>query len=812
METFEFILILLACVIVSAVLDQIISRVSLPLIQIGIGLLAGLLISDTSMFNLDSELFLVLFIAPLLFDEARHTDARRLWRTKWSVLSLAVGLVVAIVLVIGFSLHLMIPSITLTAAFACGAALGPTDAAAVAALGQTVHLTRRQKTLLSGESLINDASGVVSFQFAIAAVITGTFSLVDAGAKFAILFFGGILVGAVMGRVLRYAMRVIRARGYESTTVHVTYEVLSPFVVYLASEALGVSGILAVVAAGIAMAEPPTRLTSTSMTRHRFVSAGVWEVLIFLINGFLFVMLGMQLPLAMNPAITVDPTPTHVLVLYVLALTALLEGVRFVWTSVMELRSRDNENGQRGTANVREALRRAATLTVAGPKGAVTLSIIFTIPVFANGAPFPNRDLIIFLTAGVILCTLLIADMTLPLLAPTPDDAPNENTLPLEQARVEVLSLVIQELQNNMESRTHTEYEPATRAVIAQYRRRIILSERTDVSPDTMTLLRCRVLDAQCAYLDKVREENNYDPTTISRFQRILVRRRKLMGADMTGLRSARAVSWARRRVQIVLELLNSARRSLSVLRAPKQDPDTTLAMTPVQRQESEALAARLERVAIELLKSASKAPDATNEERRAATALLEEHRVALASVKARQAGRAQAAEAAEAQANSTADAGEVEIDAATGATSASDSMALSRDRDGLAGSGSGRRSKLSSSLQGSLSALGNVAERIRLMRKEGSSAGVSGGDSRTAAVSRAYAANMSRVLGIDVAGMTPGQAEHLTRYLGQVEEGALAIELDKIRHLVSIGRIDAPTARELRQDTYVLQMGVTDR
>lgn len=804
----------MACVIISAVLDQMTTRVSLPLIQIGIGLLAGLLISDTSLFNLDSDLFLVLFIAPLLFDEARHTDVRQLWRAKWSVFSLAVGLVVAIALVVGFALHLMVPSIALTAAFACGAALGPTDAAAVAALGQNVHLTKHQRTLLNVESLINDASGVVSFQFALAAVVTGTFSLVDAGAWFVVLFFGGIATGVAMGWALRYGMRMVRARGYESTTVHVTYEVLSPFVVFLAAEALGVSGILAVVAAGLAMKEPPTRLTSTSMTRHRFVSAGVWEVLVFLINGILFVMLGMQLPLAMNPAITVDPTPTHMLVLYVLALTALITVVRFIWTGMMELLARDQETGLRGSANVRQALHRAAILTAAGPKGALTLSIIFTIPVYVNGQAFPNRDLLIFLTAGVILCTLLLADFALPLLAPTPDDSPSEDTLPLEQARVEVLSQVIHELQNNMEERTHTEFEPATRAVIAQYRRRIITSERTDVSPDTMNRLRSQVLDAQCAYLDEARVNSSYDPATISRFERILTRRRKLMGADMGGSRSARAVSWVRHRLATARLWTRALKRSIILLRAPRLDPDATVAMTPVQRQESEALSARLERVAIDLLRTAAKSPEATREERRASTALLEEHRVALASVKARQAGRAQAAEEGEAphdddaatageagQAGDAGQAGAVGVQAGTAAGHAGTTGAAASGR------GEGKRASGNKKLR----ALGGVAERLRLMRQARAHADGGPGDSRAAATSRAYAASMSRVLGIDVTGMSADDAEQLSIYLGQVEEGALAIELDKIRHLLSTGRIDARTARELRQDTYVLQMGVAE-
>ena len=140
------------------------------------GFIAAIILPRLAEVHIDAELFLLLFIAPLLFREAQESERLQLWRNKWSILSMAIALVLASVLVAGFMLHWIIPSIPLAAAFACAAALGPTDAAAVAALGQTISLTKRQSVLLSGEALINDASGVVSFQFAIAAAVTGAFS------------------------------------------------------------------------------------------------------------------------------------------------------------------------------------------------------------------------------------------------------------------------------------------------------------------------------------------------------------------------------------------------------------------------------------------------------------------------------------------------------------------------------------------------------------------------------------------------------------------------------------------------------------
>ena len=168
LETFEFVLIVLTCVAASSVIDKFVN-VSIPVIQVVIGLLVALVLPSVQEVHLESELFMLLFIAPLLFNETRETNIRALLLNLNSILSLAIALVVVSVLSVGYALHLMVPSIPLAAAFALASALGPTDAATVTALKSNIHLTHRQQTLHSGESLINDASGVVAFQFYVAA-------------------------------------------------------------------------------------------------------------------------------------------------------------------------------------------------------------------------------------------------------------------------------------------------------------------------------------------------------------------------------------------------------------------------------------------------------------------------------------------------------------------------------------------------------------------------------------------------------------------------------------------------------------------
>ena len=531
MEMLEFVLLLLAAVLVSAVLDQVTPRVSLPLVQIAIGAIVILLVGTPVDVAIDPELFLVLFIAPLLFDESRHASKRGLWDNKGSIVSLAIGLVIVTVLVVGFVLNWIEPSIPLAAAFALGAALGPTDAVAVTALGKDIRLTGRQKSLLSGEALINDASGVVSFQFAIAAAVTGAFSLVDAAQSFAISFFGGIAIGLIAGFLALLAMKAIRGYGYESITVHVVFEVFTPFIVFLAAEHFGTSGILAVVAAGLLITLLPQKPTPVA-ARLKIASNSVWETLVFVINGVVFVMLGMQLPKAIMPSWRSDEVSSLLLCGLVLLVTALVVGVRFIWVLVME---RCDSSAKRHTG--KQLVRDALVTTLSGPKGAVTLSIIMTIPfTLSTGEAFPQRDTLIFLASGVILCTLLLANFVVPVLAPK-DDSPDETEeQDVNAVTIDILKRVIRQLR---EQKT-PQNESSTQIVIRQYSERIKRLRRQNTSAPRLVELRAGALAAQTRMVearmqsgDLTREEGSRELERLNSARRLLMRahtRREKLG------------------------------------------------------------------------------------------------------------------------------------------------------------------------------------------------------------------------------------------------------------------------------------------
>ena len=465
-------LLLLAAVLASSLIDQIIPRVSLPLIQIAIGLLIAVVAGGDVEVTLDPELFLVMFIAPLLYDEAKHADKQALWRERKPVLSLAIGLVVATTLVIGFLLNAFVPSIPLAAAFALGAALGPTDAVAVSSLSKQVDIPKRQASMLKGELLLNDASGIVSFQFAIAAVVTGAFSLIDASVDFLVEFVGGLTLGVLLGLLGNWVVKRARSIGVENTNFHVLFEVLIPFLIYLVANVCHVSGVIAVVVAGLINVTSPKGVIGPSVSRMNIVSGSVWHVLTYALNGIVFVLLGTQLPLAMQDTWENVRITNSTLILLVFGLTFVLLATRFLWVLAMDLyHVRRDEKRRFGKGDLRSAL----ITTFCGAKGTITLSIMFSIPTYAvygpPNVPFPQRELLIFLACGVIVCTLLLATFVVPLLAPARDKG-EEELRRIDQDAATTMD-IMREVIEMLTAQQTRENRAETQAVIRSYNDRL---------------------------------------------------------------------------------------------------------------------------------------------------------------------------------------------------------------------------------------------------------------------------------------------------------------------------------------------------
>ena len=409
---------------------------------------------------------MVLFIAPLLYLEAHEIDKSELLRSMKLSLSLAIGLAIATMVAVGFTLHAIWPAIPLAAALALGAALGPTDAVAVSSLGKEAALTRRQMGVLKGESLFNDASGIVGFQFAIAAAITGEFKVGEAAGEFVVSFIGGALFGLAIGLVANWVFETIRSLGWETTTTRILMELFLPFLLYLSAEEIAhVSGILAVVASGLFVRFDRTGI-GPNVARTNIVSNSVWGVLSFTLNGAVFILLGMLLPGAMGTSWDDPGVSNLMLILVILAVSAIVIAMRFLWVSTMLRLARDVTTGRRRRMTG-ERWRSAAVMTFGGAKGTITLSLMFTIPyALSNGRWFPMRDELIFVASGVIIVTLLLANFLLPLIAPNRGgDASRE----MNEITIEVLRRTIEELTG----RVTDENRRAVLMVIDSYTKRI---------------------------------------------------------------------------------------------------------------------------------------------------------------------------------------------------------------------------------------------------------------------------------------------------------------------------------------------------
>lgn len=546
MEVFELVLMLLLAVLLSSILEQVVPRVSSPLIQIALGIGIAMLAISPIEVNLDPELFLVLFIAPLLFNDALEADKKNLWDNKATIVSFAIGLVVVITLCVGFVLHWLVPSIPLAAAFALGAALGPTDAVAVQALKKEAKLGKREGAILQGEALINDASGVVSFQFAVSAAVTGAFSLADAATSFAVGFVGGIALGIVLAGVFLFFSKRIREMGLDNVTFHVLFEVSMPLVVYLFSELVGVSGILAVVACGIVWSMFRDRKISPYQSRLNIALTSVWKVIGFTLNGVVFVLLGIQLPNAMQSTWDNLHINNFVLIGYVLVLTALIVLLRFVWALVMTRLIKNPATGKRDKFSWR-MVKNSLVTTVGGPKGAITLSIAFTIPfLLADGSTFPQRSLIIFLASGVIVCTLLLANFLLPVLAPKEESEADEDEVEeLMRTKIEIMRTVIERLMAD----STEENDRETKIVVSSYNNRIrTIRSVADLDEPAVAKLRIEVIDYQVEQLIAAVERREVEAFDAFEYLRRLTKQKALIAHSKEKTSYAAGLRYARLR------------------------------------------------------------------------------------------------------------------------------------------------------------------------------------------------------------------------------------------------------------------------
>lgn len=445
MEIFNYILILLAAILISNLINRFIPLLSVPIIQIVLGAIIAIIPYGAFKFefHLTPELFFVLFLSPLVFHSTRTADLKMMRRLINPIVLAAVGLVLVSVFTVGFFTHLMIPTIPLAAAFALSAALGPTDIVAVEAVAHRVRMPRRIKGILSGESIINDASGIVCFQFAAAAAATGLFNPVHGLGRFIILAFGGLLLGIII-TVLKFALvNWLKKLNIFAASLHIAIGILTPFIVYMVAEDLGTSGILAVFSSGILHALYKDKFNPEAFTLNN-ATENIWSFLSFSLDGFVFVILGTQLPALIQLEIGwASGFGGRQMVFYILMIYLMIAAIRFFWW-LISVRRKTYHEPKEPVGAIRSGL----IFSIAGARGAVSMATILSLPLLLdNGSFFPERDLIILITCGVITISMLMTNFVLPLLI-RKDAVSDVNMHDIEQAaRIEILNTVIERLK-----------------------------------------------------------------------------------------------------------------------------------------------------------------------------------------------------------------------------------------------------------------------------------------------------------------------------------------------------------------------------
>jgi Na+/H+ antiporter len=478
--------------------------------------------------GLDPELVLTFVIPPLLYSAALHSSVLALRKNLRTVLSLSVGLVLATALLIGAGIHLLVPTIGVAAAIALGAAVAPPDPVAALSIGRRAGLPAKLITLIEGEGLLNDATALTILTVAVAALEGGGFSPARAGLQFLMAAVGGLVVGIAVAALVRLLTTWVR----EPLMVN-SISLATPFAAYLLGEQLHVSGVLAVVVAGLLIGHQAPRITSGS---SRLQTNAVWRLVDFLLEGFVFLLIGQQAPAVLH-GLSAYPVTTVALAAGVtLAVMLLLRPLWLLVTQLLPRRLHMRLGGTDPHDEVPLTGREALVLTWSGTRGVITLAAVFTLPLtLPDGTPLPGRNLLLFCAFLAVLVTLVGQGLTFApvvraagLRADAADAARIRNQA--RTAAVEAALAQLDELEDDEVS--HAALESLREGLhhrLERYRRRVALFDAAEdgllpISPAYEAAVRARraVIDAQREELLRWRDDGRLPETSLRLLEREL--------------------------------------------------------------------------------------------------------------------------------------------------------------------------------------------------------------------------------------------------------------------------------------------------
>ena len=527
MEIFETLLIFVELVIVSSFVHTFIPKVPLAFIQIFLGMILYLTPIPVE-FNFDSELFMVTLIAPLLFVEGVNVSRVHLRKYIKPVMMMALGLVITTVIGVGLFIHWIWPELPIGAAFAIAAILCPTDAVAVQAITKGKVLPKGSMTILEGESLLNDAAGIISFKIAVGVLITGTFSIFDAIQQFLIASIGGAIVGLIIGMALvRFRLTLMR-RGIENINMFTFIQLLTPFVTYLIAELFHASGIIAAVVAGLVHGFERDRIAQTR-TQLQMSYNHTWSILGYVLNGFVFSILGFLVPEGIVKVSKTEPHNLLFLIVITLLVALAVYLFRFVWVYVLypyfylsvspfqKMISKNDEDKVTESKPKRSLY--ALIMTLCGVHGTISLAIALTLPyLLANHETFAYRNDLLFIASGMVILSLIIAQVILPLVTPDSPEVKIGN-MSFKEARIYILEHVIDYL--NQKSTFETSYRYGN--VIKDYHDKLTFLktvEKEDENSKELERLQKIAFNVETKTLEKLVDDGEITESVLENYMR----------------------------------------------------------------------------------------------------------------------------------------------------------------------------------------------------------------------------------------------------------------------------------------------------
>ncbi len=408
--------------------------IALVIIGVIISIIPGL-----PVITLHPDVVFIIFLPPLLYGAAWNTSWHDFKANLRPIGLAAIGLVLFTTLLVAVAAHWLIPGLDWPVAFLIGAIVSPPDAVAATSVTKGLGLHPRIITILEGESLVNDASGLVAYKYALTAITAGNFVLWQAGLNFLLVAAAGTAIGLAIG----YIMYVVHKKFVCDPVIEVTFTLLTPFAAYLLAEHFHFSGVLAVVSSGLYLSFQSGKIFTH---QSRIMAYSVWEVVLYILNSLIFILIGLQLR---NVITGINEYPLSSLALYAVVISIVVIIVRFIWAVPAALLPRMLSKRIRKT----EAFDRRNMVVFgwAGMRGVVSMAAALALPVtLADGTAFPHRNLIIYLTFCVILATLVGLGLTLPWVIKKMGIQPHSIAAEEYEVRTQVVSETITHIEENL--------------------------------------------------------------------------------------------------------------------------------------------------------------------------------------------------------------------------------------------------------------------------------------------------------------------------------------------------------------------------